>query len=77
MEAIQKHGQTAVAMTDHGNMFGTVEFYKAARAKGIKPIIGCEVYEAPGSRMDRKTDGPRSVAAHLVLLAADEPVMPT
>jgi len=72
MEAIQKHGQTAVAMTDHGNMYGTVEFYKAARAKGIKPILGCEVYEAPGSRKDRKTDGPRSVAAHLVLLAADE-----
>src|ERR1035437_7138295 len=72
MEAIQKHGQTAVAMTDHGNMYGTVEFYKAARAKGIKPIIGCEVYEAPGSRKDRKTDGPRAIAAHLVLLAADE-----
>jgi len=71
MEAIQKHGQTAVAMTDHGNMYGTVEFYKAARAKGVKPIIGCEVYEAPGSRKDRKTDGPRATAAHLVLLAAD------
>ncbi|MDD5677625.1 MAG: DNA polymerase III subunit alpha [Kiritimatiellae bacterium] len=72
MEAIQKHGQTAVAMTDHGNMYGAVEFYRAARAKGIKPIIGCEVYEAPGSRMDRKTDGPRVTASHLVLLAADE-----
>ncbi|MFA5043854.1 MAG: DNA polymerase III subunit alpha, partial [Kiritimatiellia bacterium] len=44
---------------------------KAARAKGIKPIIGCEVYEAPGSRKDRKTDGPRTTPAHLVLLAAD------
>lgn len=72
MDAVQKHGQTAVAMTDHGNMYGTVEFYKAARSKGIKPILGCEIYEAPGSRKDRKTDGPRSVAAHLVLLAADE-----
>jgi len=71
MEAVQKHGQAAVAMTDHGNMYGTVEFYRAARAKGIKPIIGCEVYEAPGSRMARKTDGPRATAAHLVLLAAD------
>lgn len=71
MEAVKKHGQTAVAMTDHGNMYGTVEFYKAARAKGIKPILGCEVYEAPGSRKDRKTDGPRASAAHLVLLAAD------
>ncbi len=71
MEAVKKNGQTAVAMTDHGNMFGTVEFYKAARDNGIKPIIGCEVYEAPGSRKDRKTDGPRTSAAHLVLLAAD------
>ncbi|MBI2437185.1 MAG: DNA polymerase III subunit alpha, partial [Lentisphaerae bacterium] len=72
MEAVQKHGQTAVAMTDHGNMYGAVDFYKAARAKGIKPILGCEVYEAPGSRTDRKTDGPGGAAAHLVLLAADE-----
>ncbi|MBI2441350.1 MAG: DNA polymerase III subunit alpha [Lentisphaerae bacterium] len=73
MDSVQKHGQRAVAMTDHGNMFGAVEFYQAARAKGIKPIIGCEVYEAPGSRSDRQTNGPGAAAAnHLVLLAADQ-----
>ena len=47
-------GMPAVAMTDHGNMHGTVEFYQAAKKRGIKPIIGCEVYVAPGSRLDRK-----------------------
>ena len=45
--------QRAVAITDHGNMFGVVEFYKAAKEEGIKPIIGCEVYLAPGSRHDK------------------------
>ena len=41
-------GQTAIAVTDHGVMYGAVDFYKAAKAEGIKPIIGCEVYVAPG-----------------------------
>ena len=45
----------AMAITDHGAMYGVVDFYKAAREKGIKPIIGCEVYVAPGSRLERKT----------------------
>jgi len=49
----------AIAMTDHGNMFGAVEFYQKAKAAGIKPIIGCEVYLAPGKRTDR-TQVPRS-----------------
>ena len=40
----------AIAMTDHGTMFGAIEFYSAARKRGIKPILGCEVYVAPGSR---------------------------
>ena len=44
----------AVAMTDHGNLFGTVEFYEKARANGVKPIIGCEVYFAGGSRFDKE-----------------------
>ena len=43
-------GQTAVAITDHGVMYGAVDFYKAARAEGIQPIIGCEVYVAPRRR---------------------------
>ena len=45
--------QPAMAITDHGNMFGAVEFYGAAMKAGIKPIIGCEVYVAPGSRFDK------------------------
>ncbi|NTU43643.1 MAG: DNA polymerase III subunit alpha, partial [Nitrospirales bacterium] len=66
----------AVAITDHGNTFGAIEFYKKARKAGIKPIIGCEVYVAPGSRFDRaKTqmdDGISEEAAfHLILLAKD------
>src|SRR5512142_1330984 len=63
----------AMAITDHGVLFGAVDFYKAAREKGIKPIIGCEVYVAPGSRLDKKTsNGGRDVYNHLVLLAKDE-----
>jgi len=63
----------ALAITDHGVLFGAVDFYKAAWAKGIKPIIGCEVYVAPGSRFDKKTtSGGRDVYHHLVLLARDE-----
>src|SRR5258708_34944729 len=45
----------SLAITDHGVLHGAIDFYQAARAKGIKPIIGCEVYVAPGSRLDKKT----------------------
>ncbi len=64
----------ALAITDHGAMHGVIEFYQAARAKGIKPIIGCEVYVAPGSRLEKKTagGGTRDVYHHLGLLAKDE-----
>ena len=63
----------ALAITDHGAMFGAIDFYKAAREKGIKPIIGCEVYVAPGSRLEKKsTNGGRDVYHHLGLLAKDE-----
>jgi len=61
---------SALAMTDHGVLYGTIEFYKSALDHGIKPIIGCEIYVAPGSRTDRSPDQPP--AAHLVLLAASE-----
>ena len=61
-------GQNAVALTDHGNMFGAVEFYKACKEEGIKPIIGCEVYLAPSSRLDKNKVGNVSYY-HLVLLA--------
>src|SRR5260221_937826 len=64
---------SSLAITDHGVMYGAIDFYQAARAKGINPIIGCEVYVAPGSRLEKKTSsGGRDVYNHLVLLAKDE-----
>ena len=66
-DAAKKLGQKAVAITDHGVMYGVMEFYKKAKQNGIKPIIGCEVYVAPGSRFEkRKTD--YTPYNHLVLL---------
>src|SRR6476661_4054651 len=63
----------AIAVTDHGVLYGAVDFYQAARQKGVKPIIGCEVYVVPGSRLEKKTSsGGRDVYNHLVLLAKDE-----
>src|SRR5947207_10479291 len=63
----------ALALTDHGVMYGAIDFYQAAREQGIKPIIGCEVYVAPGSRLEKKTTaGARDVYHHLVLLAKNE-----
>jgi DNA polymerase-3 subunit alpha len=63
----------ALAITDHGAMHGAIEFYQTANAKGIKPIIGCEVYVAPGSRLEKKTgSGTRDLYHHLGLLAKDE-----
>ncbi|MGD1089363.1 MAG: DNA polymerase III subunit alpha [Verrucomicrobiota bacterium] len=64
----------ALAITDHGAMHGVIDFYQTAREKGIKPIIGCEVYVAPGSRLEKKTSGGggRDVYHHLGLLAKDE-----
>ena len=60
----------ALAITDHGNMFGALEFYKACKSAGIKPIIGMEAYMAPGARTDRKATGVNGrTAYHLVLLA--------
>ena len=65
------YGMPAVAMTDHGNMFGAIEFYQAAQKAGIKPIIGCEVYLAPGSMRDRKASSAKDAASHFTLLAKD------
>lgn len=64
-------GMPAVALTDHGNMFGAVEFYQAATKAGIKPIIGCEVYMAPGSMTDKSASSARDAAYHFTLLAKD------
>src|SRR5215472_2086535 len=62
----------ALAITDHGVLYGAIDFYKAALEKGIQPIIGCEVYVAPGSRREKKTtSGGRDVYHHLGLLARD------
>ncbi len=61
----------AIAITDHGGMFGAVEFFKAATETGIKPIIGCEVYVAPGDRREKKATSARDAAYHLILLAKD------
>ncbi|MFZ1072437.1 MAG: DNA polymerase III subunit alpha [Verrucomicrobiia bacterium] len=62
----------ALAITDHGVLYGAIDFYQAAREKGIKPIVGCEVYVAPGSRLEKKTgSGGRDVYHHLGLLARD------
>src|SRR5258705_3349456 len=64
---------SSLAITDHGVLCGAIDFYKTAREKGIKPIIGCEVYVAPGSRLEKKTSsGGRDVYNHLVLLAKNE-----
>ena len=70
-KAAKAAGQNAVAITDHGNMYGVVEFYKACRAEGIKPIIGCEVYVARRSRFDRERELDAS-SNHLILLVKNE-----
>ncbi len=62
-------GMDSIAITDHGSMYGVIDFYKAAKAAGIKPIIGCEVYVAQGSREDKRAISKEY--AHLVLLAKD------
>ncbi len=59
----------AVAITDHGNMYGAVDFYQQAYKAGIKPIIGCELYVAPKSRFDKTSEGPGETARHLIVLA--------
>ncbi len=67
MDRLSSIGQTAAAITDHGVMYGVIDFYKAAKKKGVKPIIGCEVYVAPRGRCD-KVHEYDSEASHLVLL---------
>ncbi len=64
-------GFSALAMTDHGNLFGAIEFYETCVKEGLKPIIGVEAYLAPKSRTDRSGGGIRDASAHLVLLAKD------
>lgn len=66
---VKELGMTSAAITDHGVMYGVIDFYKAARAEGINPVIGCEVYVAPGSRFDREIVSGEDRYYHLVLLA--------
>jgi DNA polymerase-3 subunit alpha len=73
MDKAAEMGFGSMAITDHGVMYGAIDFYQAAQARKIKPIIGCEVYVAPGSRFQKKAStGGRDVYNHLVLLAKNE-----
>src|SRR5262245_735403 len=73
---VERAGQLkfpAIALTDHGNLFGAIDFYQHARAAGIKPILGCELYVAPGSRFDRApVDGQYEGANHVTALVRNE-----
>ena len=66
---VKELGMTAAAITDHGVMYGVIDFYRAAKEAGIKPILGCEVYVAPNSRFDKETGVSDDRYYHLVLLA--------
>ena len=67
VERVKELGMDSIAITDHGAMYGAIDFYKKAKSCGIKPIIGCEVYVAPNSRLVK--DNSSNVYYHLVLLA--------
>ena len=71
MDEVQRLGQTSVAVTDHGVMYGVIDFYRAAKKRGIKPIIGCEVYMAARTRFD-KVHALDSERYHLILLCENE-----
>ena len=66
---VKELGMNSAAITDHGVMFGVIDFYRAAKEAGINPILGCEVYVAPGSRFDKETQTGENRYYHLVLLA--------
>jgi len=72
LDLAKKYRMEAIAITDHGNMFGAIEFYQTAIRSGIKPILGCEVYVAPGSRFDKKTVEGGDGAYHLTLLVKNK-----
>ena len=66
---VKELGMDSAAITDHGVMYGVIDFYRAAREAGINPILGCEVYVAPGSRFEREVGSGDDRYYHLVLLA--------
>jgi len=67
-----KFNMPALALTDHGNLFGAIEFYQKAKKRGIKPIIGCEVYIAPQSRFKKRKEKGEGTSFHLILLAKNK-----
>ena len=69
VKRVKELGMDSAAITDHGVMYGVIDFYKECKAQGIKPILGCEVYVAPGSRFDKELGGGEDRYYHLVLLA--------
>src|SRR3984893_16627404 len=69
MQKAVVYGMPAVAITDHGNMYGAIEFYQAAKKAGVKPIVGCEAYMAAGSMSDKGANSAREAAFHFTLLA--------
>ena len=71
VKRVKELGQSAVAITDHGVMYGVVDFYKACKAEGVKPIIGCEVYVAPRKRTDKVHEYDAAMY-HLILLCRNE-----
>ena len=62
-------GMDSAAITDHGVMYGVIDFYRACKSEGIRPVLGCEVYVAPGSRFDREKNAGDDRYYHLILLA--------
>ena len=72
VKRVKELGMDACAITDHGVMYGVIEFYKACKAEGIKPIIGCEVYVAPNSRFEKGTEKSAKRYNHLILLAEND-----
>ena len=69
VKRVKELGMTSAAITDHGVMYGVIDFYRACKAEGIHPVIGCEVYVAPNSRYDKELTGGEDRYYHLVLLA--------
>ena len=72
LKLAHEYKMESLAITDHGSMFGAIEFYKEAQKAGIKPIIGCETYVAPASRLEKNSVGIDEASYHLILLAKDE-----
>src|SRR5262245_37461657 len=72
VERTAELGMRALAITDHGNMFGAVAFHDACRKRGVAPILGCEIYVATGSRLEKPAAGISEAYSHLTLLASDE-----